>query len=203
MNPLQGISFYDAINRLVIGFLASLWIFYFRKELPPHFNNLYYTAVYLIACFVFGLFFSLLVDWIASQKHTGFLRRMFYKNNPYKIRAVASRRQVDLLGEDIPIPDYWRKYYTVQQAGLLGNISALETISAFMLNLCALSFVSTFLGLTLLAFNNCKCQLIWITILCAFMVIFCTIARNYVEGKIYDNVLSAYKYLEEITIKQK
>lgn len=197
MNPLQGITFYDSINRLVIGFLASFWVFYFIDDLSQKFDSVYYAAVYLIACFVFGLFFSLLVDWFAEKKHIGFLSKIFYKNNLEKIKRIASKRQVIILEDDIPIPDYWRKYYAVQQAGLLGNIPALEMISAFMLNLCALSLVSAVLSLALLAFSGCKCQLMWVPILSAFMVSFCTMTRNFVETKIYDNILSAYKYLEE------
>lgn len=81
MNPLQGITFYDSINRLVIGFLASLWIFFcpnlFEWELDPAII----TAIYLIVCYISGLFFSLLVDRIATVKLPCCLGNIFYKND--------------------------------------------------------------------------------------------------------------------------
>ncbi len=197
MNPLEGISFYDAINRLVIGLLASLWVFYFLDDLPPQSDNLYYVAVYLISCYVFGLFFSLLVDKITECKHLGFLKIIFYKNNPKKIREITSKYNITIQEAGTSIPGYWRIYYEVQKNGLSDKVQAMETISAFMLNLCGLCFVCLIVSLVTIAFKKCPCELIWIPILSFFMVLFCSISRNYVECKIYTNILSAYKYLEE------
>lgn len=199
MNPLQGITFYDSINRLVIGFLASLWIFFcpniFRCELDPAII----TAIYLIACYVFGLFFSLLVDRIASVKLPCCLGHIFYKNDIIRIRRAAAQQKVILTNskDQSAIDAYFEKYYSVQSAGLLGNVPAMETISAFLMNLAALCILYMTGTLVVIIFTRNCCQYIWIPILSLFLVIFSKIARNYMENNIYKAIISASKFLEE------
>lgn len=199
MNPLQGITFYDSINRLVIGFLASLWIFFcpnlFRRELDPAIV----TAIYLIACYIFGLFFSLLVDRIATVKLPCCLGHIFYKNDIIRIRLAAAKQKVLLTHTkgQLAIDAYYEKYYAVQRAGLLGNVPAMETISAFLMNLAALCILYMTGGLVVIIFTRNCCQYLWIPILSLFLVIFAKIARNYVENNIYNAILSASKFLEK------
>lgn len=199
MNPLQGITFYDSINRLVIGFLASLWIFFcpniFRRELDPAII----TAIYLIACYVFGLFFSLLVDRIATVKLPCCLGHIFYKNDIIRIRRAAVQQKVILTNskDQSAIDAYFEKYYSVQSAGLLGNVPAMETISAFLMNLAALCILYMTGGLLVIIFTRNCCQYLWISILSLFLVIFSKIARNYMENNIYKAIISASKFLEE------
>lgn len=199
MNPLQGITFYDSINRLVIGFLASLWIFFcpniFRRELDPAIV----TATYLIACYILGLFFSLLVDRISTVKFSRCLGNIFYKNDIIRIRRAAARKKVILTNsKDKSATDaYFEKYYAVQRAGLLGNVPAMETISAFLMNLAALCMLyMTGVLLVIILTRNC-CQYLWIPILSLFLIISAKIARNYVEGNIYKAIISASKFLEK------
>lgn len=199
MNPLQGIKFYDSINRLVIGFLASLWIFFcpniFRRELDPAIV----TATYLIACYILGLFFSLLVDRISTVKFSRCLGNIFYKNDIIRIRRAAARKKVILTNskEQPAIDAYFEKYYAVQRASLLGNVPAMETISAFLMNLAALCILYMTGALLVILFTCNCCQYIWIPILSLFLVIFAKIARNYVEDNIYKAILSASKFLEQ------
>lgn len=93
MNQLQGITFYDSINRLVIGFLASLWIFFcpniFRRELDPAIV----TATYLIACYIWGLFFSLLVDRISTVKFSRCLGHIFLQERYHKNQTSSSSKK--------------------------------------------------------------------------------------------------------------
>lgn len=199
MNPLQGITFYDSINRLVIGFLASLWILFcpniFRCELDPAII----TVIYLIACYVFGLFFSLLVDRIATVKLPCCLGHIFYKNDIIRIRRAAAQQKVILTNskDQSAIDAYFEKYYSVQSAGLLGNVPAMETISAFLMNLAALCILYMTGGLLVIIFTRNCCQYLWIPILSLFLVIFSKIARNYMENNIYKAIISASKFLEE------
>lgn len=199
MNPLQGLTFYDSINRLVIGFLASLWIFFcpniFRCELDPAII----TAIYLIACYVFGLFFSLLVDRIATVKLPCCLGHIFYKNHIIRIRRAAAQQKVILTNskDQSAIDAYFEKYYSVQSAGLLGNVPAMETISAFLMNLAALCILYMTGGLLVIIFTRNCCQYLWIPILSLFLVIFAKIARNYMENNIYKAIISASKFLEQ------
>ena len=198
MNPLQGITFYDSINRLVIGFLASLWIFFcpnlFRRELDPAIV----TAIYLIACYILGLFFSLLVDRIATVKLPCCLGHIFYKNDIIRIRRAAARKKVILksMKGQPAIDAYFERYYAVQRAGLLGNVPAMETISAFLMNLAALCILYMTVVLLVIIFTCNCCQYIWIPILSLFLVIIAKIARSHVEDNIYNAIISASKFLE-------
>lgn len=198
MNPLNGISFYDALNRLIIGFLASLWTFYLPIQIHEYLDKTHYAALYIVACFVVGFFFSLIVDRIAEAKNLGVFNFIFYKNDMRRIDSIASELGINIIPSETNngIPNYWKMYYNVQRNGLLGNITAMESLSAFMLNLCSLSIAYLAGSLTAIAIT-CNCLLIWMPILSAFMIVFCTVARYYLESKIYVSVLAAYKYLTE------
>lgn len=198
MNPLQGITFYDSINRLVIGFLASLWIFFCPNLFEWELDSAIVAAIYLIACYILGLFFSLLVDRIATVKLPCCLGNIFYKNDIIRIRRAAARKKVILksLKGQPAIDAYFERYYAVQRAGLLGNVPAMETISAFLMNLAALCILYMTGGLLVIIFTRNCCQYIWIPILSMFLIISAKIARNYVEGNIYSAIISASKFLE-------
>lgn len=79
------------------------------------------------------------------------------------------------------IDAYFERYYAVQRAGLLGNVPAMETISAFLMNLAALCILYMTVVLLVIIFTCNCCQYIWIPILSLFLVIIAKIARNYVE----------------------
>lgn len=198
MDPIQGISFYDSINRLAIGFLASL-CFYSQLQSSIVWTEVLFVAIYMISCFIFGLFFSLIVDAIAEGKNHAIIKCIIYKNDLKRIRRLAKKIGVKLSSADkqSDIPSYWHIYYSVQKNNLLGNVPALETISAFLLNLCCLSFIYLVGSLVAIAITRNCCQLIWIPILAMFLMISCTISRYYIETKIYRVVLSAAKYLEK------
>ncbi len=94
------------------------------------------------------------------------------------------------------IDAYFERYYAVQRAGLLGNVPAMETISAFLMNLAALCILYMTVVLLVIIFTCNCCQYIWIPILSLFLVIIAKIARNYVEDNIYNAIISASKFLE-------
>ncbi len=198
MNPLNGISFYDALNRLIIGFLASLWTFYLPIQIHEYLDKTHYAALYIVACFVVGFFFSLIVDRIAEAKNLGVFNFIFYKNDMRRIDSIASELGINIIPSETNngIPNYWKMYYNVQRNGLLGNITAMESLSAFMLNLCSLSIAYLTVSLIAIAITS-NCLLIWLPILSVFMIVFCAVARYYLESKIYVSVLAAYKYLTE------
>lgn len=199
MNPLEGLSCYDTLNRLIIGFLASLWILFLPFPIVKQLEMAHYAAFYIVGCYVVGFFFSLIVDRITECKSLGILNIIFYKNDMKRIDPIASKFGIDIIPSEKKneIPNYWIIYYTVQRNCLLGNVTALESLSAFMLNLCSISIVYLIGSLITIAITQNCCQLIWIPIVSAFMSIFCAVARYYLESKIYVNVLAAYKYLNE------
>ncbi len=208
MNPLLGSSLYDSLNRLVIGFLLSLWLF----QIPIFYKYLFILdeflgkCGYVIFCFVLGLFFSLLIDWIAESKKNSPLKFFFYKNNLKKIKKVSKENDVPLSPTkgETEIEAYYKYYYSVQESHLLGNVPALETLSAFLLNLCGVSLVSSIVSLVLFCThpNCCSCcncsrsRICFgcILILSIIILLLGKICRDYIEGKIYSSIILAYKF---------
>lgn len=208
MNPLIGSSLYDSLNRLVIGFLLSLWLFIIPIFDKYHhiLNDFLGKCGYVIFCFVLGLFFSLLIDCISEIKKQSFIKFFFYKNNLKRITKISEENDVPLSPTkgETEIETYYKYYYSVQESHLLGNVPALETLSAFLLNLCGVSLVSSFLSLVLFYINphcccNCSRSRICfgcILILSIIILLLGKICRDYIEGKIYSSIILAYKYIK-------
>lgn len=200
MNPLQGSSFYDTINRLVVGIIATLWIFYVEpiRNCAECFPSEIKIAIYLIACFIIGTFFSQVTDWIAS-KNIQVLDLIFYKNKLSWIQETAQDNDVELVRLDQPntLEGYYDKYYSVQNAGLLGNVPPQDALSAFMLNLSALSLY--YIPIALIFFCiNCSCQSLWIIVIAVFLLPITVISRGRIEKNIYYSVIRASKNANQI-----
>ncbi len=209
MTPLLGSSFYDSLNRLVIGFLLSLWLFAIPCFNISCIDGPIPLGIYVVACFITGLFFSLLIDKLAGLNKCP-LHYVFYKNKLSSIRKICKKW-------DIPFPDikddskkplytYYTYYYTVQQGNLLGNIPALETLSAFLMNLSGVCIISTIISLSLCIIRKCWCLCCCCSCCihpCCIMIIsiillICSIScRYYIESRIYSNIIIAYKFLQE------
>ena len=192
MNPLQGSSFYDTINRLVVGIIATLWIFYvdsLRNSLHC-FPYEIKILIYLIGCFIVGLFFSQLTEYIAG-KNIDVLNLIFYKNKISWIQNIAVVNDVTF--DKFPIIEsYYDKYYVVQCIGLLGNVPPQEALSAFMLNLSALSLY--YIPIALIFFCiNCSCQSLWIVVIAVVLLPITVISRSRIEKNIYYSVIRASK----------
>lgn len=154
MNPLGGITFYDSLNRLSIGILLT---YFFLPCLIlesdgcccAQSNDLAALAVYIIICYIVGLFFTLLIDRLCTEgyrKRCWFLK-VFYKNDLKTIVKIADKIKYPI---DNSLKSYYAAYYKVQRNGLLGNVPVLEAISAFLLNLCGVAMVYAFIGIILL-----------------------------------------------------
>lgn len=192
MSPLLGSSLYDSLNRLVIGFLLSLWFFAIPCFDISCIDYPITLCIYIIVCFITGLFFSLLIDKLAGINKPG-INFFFYKNKLANIRQICIRNS-------IPFPDtdkyealstYYTYYYTVQRAGLLGSIPALETLSAFLMNLCGVCVLSLFLSACLLLNKNCSiyccchcCNICLCIILISFIILILSkLGRDYIEKR--------------------
>lgn len=200
MNSLQGSSFYDTINRQVVGIIATLWIFYVEpiRNCAECFPSEIKIAIYLIACFIIGTFFSQVTDWIASKKiHV--LDLVFYKNKLSWIQAPAQDNEVELIRLDKlnTLAVYYDKYYSVPKAGLLGNVPPQEALSAFMLNLSALSRYYIPIALIFFCINR-SCQFLWIVVIAVLLLPITIISRSRIEKNIYYSVFRASKNANQI-----
>ena len=192
MNPLQGSSFYDTINRLVVGIIATLWIFYVEpiRSCLHCFPFEIKVIVYLIGCLIVGLFFSQLTEYIAGN-NINVLNLIFYKNKISWIQNIAAANDVKF--DKLPIIEsYYDKYYAVQKAGLLGNISPQEALSAFMLNLSALCLYYVFIAIIFCCIYCC-CQSLWIVVIAMVLLPITVLSRYRMERNIYYSVIRASK----------
>lgn len=85
MNPLQGSTFYDTLNRLIDGIILSFLFFLKSWELPEYSTFAY--MLYFIACLVLGIFFSFSVDFIATCHIRG-INKIFFKNDDKSIKRI-------------------------------------------------------------------------------------------------------------------
>ena len=195
MNPLQGSSFYDTINRLVVGIITTLWIFYVEpiRSCVHCFPSEIKILIYLIGCFIIGSFFSQVTEWIAS-KNIHVVDLIFYKNKLSWIRELAKNNGVELVRTDQPnaLEGYYDKYYSVQKAGLLGNVPPQEALSAFMLNLSALCLYYILVALIFFCIYCC-CQSLWIVVIAIVLFPITGISRWRIERNIYYSIIRASK----------
>ncbi len=210
MTPLLGSSFYDSLNRLVIGFLLSLWLFAIPCFDITLIDGPIPISIYVVACFITGLFFSFLIDRLAECNWRGF-QIIFYKNKLERIRKTCEKEKVQLPeiegDSKNALYTYYKYYYTVQQGNLLGNIPALETLSAFMMNLSGVCIISTIISFFLCLIRCCcyccccccsYCIYPGYILIISIILLFCSkYCRDYIENKIYSNIIIAYKFLKE------
>ncbi len=165
--------------------------------------------LFTIGCFIIGVFFSFLIDKIAECRQLGYFNKIFYKNNINKIKELSVVFNIELVPDrnETQLEAYWGRYYTVQKAGLLGNVPALETLSAFLLNLSGVSILYVIVEIIYFiwygSFCNCKCSSttplhsfsVVVLLTSSILLILSKYCRDYIEGKIYLSIISAYKFL--------
>ena len=208
----SGSSFYDTINKLLIGFLILLpWINY-----TPNMGS-YEILVISVLSYVAGIFFWGLVDGFICYR----INWSFLKNNCEKWIAESFNKIMkysDYKSDADNIKDeYYKAYYTVQERGLLGPVNIMEGFSAFFRNFIFVSIYWIIIICTnccslplhfgpiciCLGCNSCSCgkdSILQITPCCAIvwllvLVILSPFFRCIVEKKIQCTVLNAYKYI--------
>ncbi len=177
---------------MVVGIIATLWIFYVDplSNCVECFPSEIKIAIYLIGCFIIGTFFSQVTDWIAS-KNIPVINLIFYKNKLSWIKKIAKANHVNL-DKQSTLEAYYDKFYSVQHAGLLGNVPPQEAISAFMLNLSALCLCYITAGILFFCLNRC-CPSIDISIIIISLLPMTVISRRRVEKTIYYSIIRASK----------
>lgn len=217
MDIVSGASFYDSLNKLIIGFLLLL----------PSIGNCYtldnYELMLLgVACWVTGLFFWGLIDRVVCSN----IICPLLENNYVKwIRESYEEIMDDKLSTDDSkeIKDkYYEAYYSVQEHGLLGAVNRLESFSAFFRNIFFVMIIWIFITIcrccclplyfgkicVCSCFDSCSCGSGCLQISpCCAIIFFISIAilslclRRVVEKLIQRSVLEAYKYLTNKTNK--
>ena len=131
MDITSGTSFYDTINKLLVGFLILLPWINFDQEMGNE-------KILIISVFswIVGIFF-----WAIFEKI-----RIFSFSNKFEVmlqdvyQGLTQELGVKLRDDDNEIVDinkteYYKAYYAVQEKGLLGPVGILESFSAFFRNI--------------------------------------------------------------------
>lgn len=200
MNTIQGASFYDILNRLVIGILSTLWIFSIPKlHFMDWFDYKYLDeTLYIIFCFFVGIIISTLVHYIAEQNCTLF-RGVLYTINENRISLIIQeypeiKNCIDMT-ENTLRKDYIDMYLSVRKEGLIGNVPQMEALSAFLQNLTFISALYFFGGLIAIMVSCNCCELAPIPIISLILFILSIITRRRIEWQIYSSILESYNYI--------
>lgn len=161
MNGFVGSSFYDTINKLLIGFLLLLpFLLLSSQDKVPSAIAIPLIAIacWIVGLFVWGIGTYLILPLFRAESgwrtNTGVnTNRLiphaptivsFFRNNDLSLINLAYFRLLNRFRISYPNPsgtdgslleiDYLRAYYEVQDKGLLGNVGQLESFSAFFRN---------------------------------------------------------------------
>ncbi len=215
MDSVPGTSFYDGLNKLLIGFLIILPFI----DISCTSDHIVIVTLIFITSWITGLLLWCVTESISSiiskKEWSRFLdNKKKYINKAYHdIEAEINETHDDT---QFTLIDYYKSYYHVQSKGLLGSIPVLESFSAFFKNLmiviawwliliiffsscssCSCRWLCDIIA-TLTTSDVCSCsqpcciciiQCITVLMLCLFIII---IGRYYTERKIIRLVLETY-----------
>lgn len=133
---LQGSTFYDTINKVLVGFLILLPWLRIKGETSPDDVEIILSVV---SSWMVGLFFWAVTSYLFSYRSI-----LYMGNNDERLINIAYHRVLKAIGSSHPgyiwssltidKKDYLKIYYEVQKLGLLGNVGLLECFSAFFRN---------------------------------------------------------------------
>ena len=135
MNTINGMSFYDSLTKLTIGFLLTWW--WLPGHLPAIVKEEYIQfTLYFIMCFLTGCLWQGLAELLPKydKESHRILDWIPYSKRNYMPWIIEEWKKHYNEGIDtIPTKhDYYCAYYKLQKAGLLGNIPILEALEAFL-----------------------------------------------------------------------
>lgn len=190
-------SFYDAINKLIIGLLIIIPFYSYFPDIPTSIPGL------IVLSWLIGIFFWIISESILSHviQSIPFLRKNNLKwiNNEYYSATKDtglkySKKHSTVQLDSLELNDYYTIYYEVEKKGLLENVPVLESYSAFFTNLI---YVCVF-WLILLPILYCNhespscLQKLGLAIFLLALIIVLPYFRKCTESKIYNSVLYAY-----------
>ena len=144
MNEIISSSFYDSINKLLIGFLLFLPFIDLNDICGPAGIALLSVICWFIGLLFWGIVDLCLIPYLKGKEKTLKCKRLFSRNNidwinhEYdKLSNKYGIKYKDALGNDkdaLDEKDYLSMYYYDSAHGLLGNIPILEGMSALFRN---------------------------------------------------------------------
>lgn len=192
MNPISSLSFYDSLNKLVVGILVV-------HLLIPSPSKAWDNPIFYIVAFVVGIFYQSLVrqSTLCLTNNSRMIRKarkVFHKKHPKRITSLCNK------------DDYLTAYYTIAKNGLLMNIPTLEALENFMRNMF---FILIFYLVALLAqcpnvvsilkFLGCECGIaiaLALSILFTIKIWYCT------QIKIHELVWEGNYYIKKFEHKE-
>lgn len=143
MNTISGLSFYDSLNKMIIGTLVLLLV----KDMPSE-DDGKSIFLFIVAAFITGCVFQMIVQFITGGTVLGeVIKNGFFKSSN-QISAelnwtnninMIKKAHCDFYKTFREMPDikifYLKAYYNVARNGLLMNIPVLEALETFMRNL--------------------------------------------------------------------
>ena len=187
MNTISGLSFYDSLNKLTVGWLIL-------SPLVSDANEAFMNPLAYVVAFIVGMIYQYLV-----QKGTYRLSNM--------LCMIKCQHKWTEDKDSICKEDYLKAYYKVAKAGILMNIPVLEAIENFIRNV----FFLAILYIVALVSNcqdmakllngigdSCHC-----VVALTVIVLLLPLIWYYVQNKIYELVWDGEHYLNEIENENK
>ena len=188
MNTISGLSFYDSLNKLTVGWLIIMPIL---ADTGSAFNN----PIAHVAAFLVGIIYQCVI-----QRSTNCLRNcicLIRKQNKW-VKEERRKR--------ITRNQYYEAYYKVAMAGLLMNIPVLEAIENFIRNIFFIAVIYI-IALALKCPKFCSileeigspgCCATVLTVIVFLLML----TWYYVQNKIFELVWEGEHYIEIINKKR-
>lgn len=221
MNTINGMSFYDSLTKLTIGFLLTWWhlpkILYSNIQIQDKdLHDVLFIALYVVACYLTGCLWQL-VSCVFPQDNTldnkdkddslcsyipwgktNYLPWIKEKKHEVE-KEFTSAISSDEEDKNVKY-EYFKAYFKVQKSGLMGNVPILEAHEAF-LRYATLPFIAhCFYGVYILSkghkFEDGIGALLFII---SLIVIFLYLSLwKYYNRKVYRLVWEAKFFLDKL-----
>ncbi len=188
MSIVNGLGFYESINKLIIGFL--LLFLFVKPDFESSQGVLFLILAYITGCIYQAIIRSLTHSWLNLRECE-------------IAKAYKQIYEVEYSGKDIK-DLYLQSYYEITNAGLLLNIPINEALENFMRNLAPVLalylvvIVSNCNDLTPFL-NNSTTDAIFV-----FLLLICvSVLRFYYQKEVYRLVWEAIYYWDKIKDKSR
>ena len=220
MNTITGISFYDALTKLTIGFLLTWWwlpsiiIENCSVDLCDNYFSTISNCLYIIACFIIGCLWQSLAIILPCRCNMKIfkLKRLIriitrcipYGKSNYITWIRLKHKQIYKNHKEYNIMhQYLKAYYNTQKNGLMGNIPQIEALEAF-LRYAFVPFIINVIYIfrKIIVDTSCCwsiiCSIPFFLLLSLFLMFLYLRLWKYYNQKVYELVWEADKYLKEI-----
>lgn len=216
MNTINGMTFYDSLTKLTIGFLLTWWwlpdILYSNLQIQNiGLYEVLFIPLYVVVCYLTGcIWISLLSlnqdnnDYsfcsLAPWGKTNYLPWIKEKKHEVE-KEFTSATSSDEKDENVKY-EYFKAYFKVKKSGLMGNVPILEAHEAF-LRYATLPFIANCFCGVCIPFKDNEYGLGALLIITALIVIFLYLSLwKYYNRKVYRLVWEAKFFLDKLEIEE-